>query len=169
MKVYQMAVMVVMLLAGCGGAIGPPGAEGPIGPAGPKGDSATGLTEQMFCFGSQIFGGSTAAIFEYVRYDFADGSSFVSCYLLATNDPNYPARIDSIPLFYKNTDLGAPSGDCEIAHDMGANGSGSGNFVFTVSSSSQHGFVKYTNPYDGYDGTLSTLTCLNHLPTTPIP
>lgn len=156
-----MVVVAVMALVACGpGEMGPPGPAGAVGPAGPKGDQGTpgvGLTGGRVCFGTQLFG-SVAVTAIYLRYDFSDGSAFITCEVQPTNGTE--ERKVSLPTMYRPTDTDIATGRCSVNHDVNtANGRGSGSFDFSVTAGAAIGRATYRDPSGAYEGTVISLDC----------
>ena len=137
-----------------------PGQEGPPGTQGPKGDpgsSGVGLTTRTVCYGTQLFG-STAITPIHLRYNFADGSTYLECAIEPTNGGRI--RRDSLPIFLKSTDPESSAGDCSVRHDVDtADGSGAGNFVFRAMKGAALATATYQDDPSIYGGTVISLNC----------
>ena len=168
MKLRVGAVAVMFSLLACGpgepgpagptGPAGLPGDPGPMGPPGRPGDPGMGIVTRTTCNGTQIFPNNIDVTATYLRYIFADGSAFVSCYIYPENGPQ---EKHSMPLFYKSTDPQVSTGECYVLHDVDtSDGKGSGAFKFTAPPNATLGDVTYSDTASpSNNGTHITLSC----------
>lgn len=157
-------VLAVLSFAACGpGEMGPPG---PAGPAGPKGDpgsagapgsAGSGLADRTFCFGAHTVGNTTVGIL-HARYDFADGSTFITCHIQPQNST--APRADSVPAFYVGSSNEAKTGACEVVYDTDNSfSSGIGKYVFEIPKGASLGKAFYVDTGSSANGATISLTC----------
>lgn len=157
-------ILASLILAACGpgemgppGPAGPPGAKGDAGPRGEPGESGVGLTARTVCYGAQNFAGVDLSATQY-RYDFADGSVFITCHMQRTT-PEQP-RYDSVPLFYPPNDTQGNRGACTVFHDADSGFfSEFGRFDFDIAKGATLGRAVYSDPGSDFHGDAISVTC----------
>lgn len=141
------AAILAILLSACG-APPEPGPVGPMGPPGPRGDPGAdgapggALARHTSCFGTQILAYSIDVSAYYDRYDFEDGTVFVTCMIHVSEAS--PREKRSAPIFYLPGSANALDGACSVILDVDTpNGDGEGAFNFTLPYLSWKGDVLY--------------------------
>ena len=155
MKLTGLVAVIMLGATACGlGEMGPLSPQGSA--TGLKGDPSivsAGIVRRQNCAASQRFG--TAIISGlHSRYDFADGSAFIVCFISGQDN----VRRDSFPFFALATDSQEDM-ECTVNFDVETNGgSGIGFFRFEVDTTSKPRMI-YRDSSSVYNDTTTILTC----------